>query len=199
MTAKEGRIHGTDRLKAIVVESNSVKSAMLEKCSLSFDQIASAFITSLGQGNKVLLCGNGGSASDAQHVASELVGRFQRNRRGLPAIALTTDGAMMTSISNDFGYEKVFSRQVEALAEEGDIVVGISTSGASASILQAMKSARMCGAVTVGMTGQSGGKLKDVTDFCLCVPSTNTARIQEAHITIWHALCEIVEETLFSG
>ncbi len=199
MTAKEGRIHGTDRLKAIVVESNSVKSAMLEQCSLSFEQIASAFITSLGQGNKVLLCGNGGSASDAQHVASELVGRFQRNRRGLPAIALTTDGAMMTSISNDFGYEKVFSRQVEALAEEGDIVVGISTSGESASILQAMKSARMCGAVTVGMTGQSGGKLKDVTDFCLCVPSTNTARIQEAHITIWHALCEIVEETLFSG
>lgn len=199
MTAKEGCTNSTERLKAIVAESNSVKSAVLEQCSLSFDQVASAFITSLGQGNKVLLCGNGGSASDAQHVASELVGRFQRNRRGLPAIALTTDGAMMTSISNDFGYDKVFSRQVEALAVEGDIVVGISTSGESPSILQAMKSARMCGAVTIGITGQSGGKLKDITDFCLCVPSTNTARIQEAHITIWHALCEIVEETLFSG
>lgn len=199
MSINGGDNHNAERLKAIVLESNSVKCAVVEQCSPSFSQIVSALISSLTSGNKVLLCGNGGSASDAQHVASELVGRFQRNRRGLPAIALTTDGALMTSISNDFGYDKVFSRQVEALAEKGDIVVGISTSGESPSILNAMRAAQNCGAVAIGITGQTGGKLKDSTDICLCVPSTNTARIQEAHITIWHALCEIVEETLFSG
>lgn len=159
--------------------------------------IAQLIVETFQRGGKVLLCGNGGSAADAQHIAAELVSRFRRERRGLPAIALTTDTSILTAIGNDYGYERVFARQVEALGRSGDTVVGISTSGTSASVIAAMRAARDGGMTTVGLTGASGGLLVDYVDVCLRVPSQNTARIQEVHITVAHAICEIVERTLF--
>jgi len=159
--------------------------------------IAERVVETFWRGGKLLLCGNGGSAADAQHIAAEFVSRFRRERRGLPAIALTTDTSILTAISNDYGYERVFARQVEALGRPGDMVIGISTSGISASVIAAMRAARNGGMATVGFTGASGGTLVDHVDLCLCVPSHNTARIQEVHITVAHAVCEIVERTLF--
>jgi D-sedoheptulose 7-phosphate isomerase len=159
--------------------------------------IAERVVETFRRGGKLLLCGNGGSAADAQHIAAEFVSRFRRERHGLPAIALTTDTSILTAISNDYGYERVFARQVEALGRPGDMVIGISTSGISASVIAAMRAARNGGMATVGFTGASGGTLVDHVDLCLCVPSHNTARIQEVHITVAHTVCEIVERTLF--
>lgn len=159
--------------------------------------IAQLIVETFQRGGKVLLCGNGGSAADAQHIAAEFVSRFRRERHGLPAIALTTDTSILTAIGNDYGYERVFARQIEALGRSGDTVIGISTSGASASVIAAMRAAREGGMATVGLTGASGGALVDHVDVCLRVPSQNTARIQEVHITAAHAICEIVERTLF--
>ncbi len=159
--------------------------------------IAERVVETFRRGGKLLLCGNGGSAADAQHIAAEFVSRFRRERRGLPAIALTTDTSILTAISNDYGYERVFARQIEALGRPGDMVIGISTSGISASVIAAMRAARNGGMATVGFTGASGGTLVDHVDLCLCVPSHNTARIQEVHITAAHVVCEIVERTLF--
>ncbi|MCS6840400.1 MAG: D-sedoheptulose 7-phosphate isomerase [Roseiflexus sp.] len=161
--------------------------------------IAERIVDTFRRGGKVLLCGNGGSAADAQHIAAEFVSRFRRERRGLPAIALTTDTSILTAIGNDYGYERVFARQVEALGQPGDVVVGISTSGAAASVLAAMRAARNGGMATIGLTGATGGLLIGHVDLCLCVPSQNTARIQEVHITVAHVVCEIVERTLFAG
>ncbi len=160
--------------------------------------IAERIVDTFQRGGKVLLCGNGGSAADAQHIAAEFVSRFRRERRGLPAIALTTDTSILTAIGNDYGYERVFARQVEALGQPGDVVVGISTSGTSASVLAAMRAARERGMTTIGLTGATGGLLVGHVDVCLCVPSQNTARIQEVHITVAHVVCEIVERTLVS-
>lgn len=160
--------------------------------------IAERIVDTFERGGKVLLCGNGGSAADAQHIAAEFVSRFRRERRGLPAIALTTDTSILTAIGNDYGYERVFARQIEALGQPGDTVIGISTSGTSASVLAAMQAARNGGMATIGFTGATGGLLVGQVDVCLCVPSQNTARIQEVHITIAHVVCEIVERTLFT-
>ncbi len=160
--------------------------------------IAGRIVDTFQRGGKVLLCGNGGSAADAQHIAAEFVSRFRRERRGLPAIALTTDTSILTAIGNDYGYERVFARQVEALGQPGDVVVGISTSGTSASVLAAMRAARERGLAAIGLAGATGGLLIDHVDMCLCVPSQNTARIQEVHITVAHVVCEIVERSLFS-
>ncbi len=159
--------------------------------------IAGRIVATFQRGGKVLLCGNGGSAADAQHIAAEFVSRFRRERRGLPAIALTTDTSILTAIGNDYGYERVFARQVEALGQPGDVVVGISTSGTSASVLAAMRAARERGLTAIGLAGATGGLLIDHVDVCLCVPSQNTARIQEVHITVAHVVCEIVERSLF--
>lgn len=159
--------------------------------------IAERIVDTFQRGGKILLCGNGGSAADAQHIAAEFVSRFRRERRGLPAIALTTDTSILTAIGNDYGYERVFARQVEALGQQGDAVIGISTSGTSASVLAAMRTARNGGMATIGLTGATGGLLIGHADLCLCVPSQNTARIQEVHITVAHVVCEIVERTLF--
>ena len=186
-------------LLSILQQSRELHNALADTCGEQYRQITNAFITAFQNGNKALFCGNGGSAADAQHVAAELVGRFQKHRQPLPAIALTTDTSLLTSISNDYGYNQVFSRQVEALAQPGDLVVGISTSGASASILLAMQKAKEQKALAIGFTGHPENKLMQVCDLCLCVPSTVTARIQEAHILLWHALCEEIEETLFPG
>jgi len=148
-------------------------------------------------GNKLLVAGNGGSAADAQHIAAEFVSRFNFDRPGLPALALTTDTSILTAVGNDYGYDQLFRRQIEANGISGDVFLGISTSGNSPNILQALEAAQLKGITTFGLTGQSGGKMCDLCDLCLCVPSTDTPRIQEAHILIGHTICAMVELALF--
>lgn len=148
-------------------------------------------------GHKLLIAGNGGSAADAQHIAAEFVSRFNFDRPGLPALALTTDTSILTAVGNDYGYEQIFRRQIEANGTGGDVFLGISTSGNSPNILQALEAARLKGMTTFGLTGDTGGKMREQCDFCLCVPSSDTPRIQEAHILIGHTLCAMVELALF--
>jgi len=147
-------------------------------------------------GGKVVLCGNGGSAADAQHIAAELVGRFLLERRALPALALTTNTSSLTAIANDKNYEDVFRRQVEALVDGKDVVIGISTSGNSANVIKAMEEAKKKGARTIALTGRGGSKLAEAADLTITVPSDSTPRIQEAHITIGHIICELVEKEI---
>jgi D-sedoheptulose 7-phosphate isomerase len=156
-------------------------------------KVASILIDTFSQGNKLLICGNGGSASDAQHIAAELVGRFVKERAGLPAIALNTDTSILTSVANDYGYESIFSRQVQALSKPGDVVMGISTSGNSKNVVKALKIASTLNCQTVGLLGKDGGEIKEIADINIIVPSNNTARIQEMHILIGHMLCETVD------
>jgi D-sedoheptulose 7-phosphate isomerase len=172
----------------------ALTSLTYEHCGSTILRLASYMIDALENGRKVFFMGNGGSAADAQHLTAELVGRFTRERQGLPAIALTTDTSILTAIANDYGYDQIFSRQIEALAQDGDVVVGISTSGNSPNILKAMEAASNKGCILVGFAGNKGGKLYENTDLCITVPSLVTARIQEMHILIGHVLCDIVEE-----
>ncbi|HEY1580728.1 MAG TPA: D-sedoheptulose 7-phosphate isomerase [Terracidiphilus sp.] len=158
-----------------------------------FERIAGEMTRSILQGKKVLWCGNGGSAADSQHFAAELMGRFRRERRGLPSIALTTDTSALTAIGNDYGYDKVFERQVEALCNIGDVLVGISTSGNSKNVCLALDAARKMGAFTVALTGEAGGAMSKIAESILRVPSKDTARIQEGHILCGHMLCDWVE------
>lgn len=153
----------------------------------------------LGAGNKLLVMGNGGSAADAQHFAAEIIGRFKLERPALPAIALTTDSSILTAIGNDYGFDAVFSRQVEGLGRPGDVVFGISTSGNSPNVVAALSKARDLGCRTVALTGRDGGTLKTVADISIIVPSHDTPRIQEGHITIIHILCDLLEKGLFKG
>jgi D-sedoheptulose 7-phosphate isomerase len=159
---------------------------------------AEKVIAALRAGRKVLLCGNGGSAADAQHIAAELVGRYARERRGLPAVALTTDTSALTAIGNDYGFDRIFARQVEALAQAGDVLIAISTSGNSPNVLQAVETARQLGVGTIGLAGRGGGALRALADLCLVAPHEETARIQELHITIGHIICDLVEAALVS-
>lgn len=156
---------------------------------------AEAIVRSLGQGGKLLVFGNGGSASDAQHVASELVGRFQRERRALAAMALTTDTSVLTSVGNDYSFDRIFSRQIEALGRHGDVALGITTSGRSPNIVGALDTARSLGLVTVALTGRDGGAAGRAAAIHVNVPSESTARVQEVHRTILHIICELVERT----
>lgn len=158
---------------------------------------AEACVQALRRGNKILFAGNGGSAADAQHLAGELVSRFAYDRPGLAAFALTTDTSVLTAIGNDYGYERVFARQVEAVGAAGDVFVGISTSGRSPNVLSALDVARSKGIVTVGMTGRLGGQMPERCDFLLRVPSDVTPRIQEGHIAMGHAICQIIEAQMF--
>jgi D-sedoheptulose 7-phosphate isomerase len=153
-------------------------------------------VETLKNGNKVLLCGNGGSAADAQHIAAELVGRYKSNRRGFPAIALTTDSSILTSIGNDYGYDKIFDRQVEALANKGDLIIGISTSGNSQNIVNALKLGKELDCKTLGFSGSKGGVMNELCDINLIVPSNDTPRIQEMHILFGHIICQIVDDEL---
>jgi D-sedoheptulose 7-phosphate isomerase len=153
----------------------------------------------LGSGNKLLIMGNGGSAADAQHFAAEIIGRFKLERPALPAIALTTDSSILTAIGNDYGFEAVFSRQVEGLGRPGDVVFGISTSGNSPNVLAALAKARELGCRTVALLGRDGGTIKSVADISLIVPSDDTPRIQEGHVTIIHIICDLLEKRLFKG
>ena len=161
-----------------------------------FGRLVNDCIAVLKRGNKIIIFGNGGSAADAQHIATELVVRYRKNRRALPAIALTTDTSALTAIGNDFGFDHLFSRQIEALCVKGDLVIGISTSGNSENVLRALKAARDLGAVTVAFGGGDGGKMKTLADYSLVVPTNVTARIQEMHITIGHMLCGAVEQAM---
>jgi D-sedoheptulose 7-phosphate isomerase len=170
--------------------------AMFEALKTTFPLISDVGIAMrdcIQRGGKILLCGNGGSAADSQHIAAEIVGRFKKERKGLPAIALTTDTSILTSVGNDYGYDYIFARQVEALCRAEDMLIGLTTSGNSANVVRAIEAANQIGATTVGLTGGSGGKLNDLCRYNIVVPSNVTARIQEAHIFIGHSLCEILE------
>lgn len=160
-------------------------------------QFASSLVVdTLKNGNKILLCGNGGSAADAQHIAAELTGRYKTERKGLAGIALTTDTSAITAIGNDYGYDRIFDRQFEALANEGDLLIGISTSGNSKNIISALKLAKQMNCKTIGFSGRDGGKMTELCDINLIVPSDDTPRIQEMHILFGHTICQIVDENL---
>ena len=180
-----------------------IKEALVVKESLfedeSIEKIVKLLIDVYKNGNKVLLCGNGGSAADCQHFAAELVGRYKMERRGLPAIALTTDTSILTALGNDYGYDDVFRRQVEALGVSGDLFIGISTSGNSANVMKAVDEAELVGMKTVCFLGRDGGEIVDMCDLSFVVKSNNTPRIQEAHIFVIHVICEILEKELFAN
>ena len=160
-------------------------------------EVSSICINTFKKDGKLLIAGNGGSAADAQHFAGELVSRFLFDRPALSAIALTTDSSILTAIGNDYGYEDVFARQIQAHGRSGDVFIAISTSGNSANILKAIQAAKAIGLIVIGLTGLSGGKMKDMCDVCLCAPSDSTPRIQECHLFFEHTLCACIEESLF--
>ena len=188
-----------ETIRAQLSETARNLEAMAADRKLVFevDRVVSACVAALRNGYKVLFAGNGGSAADAQHLAGELVSRFAYDRPGLPAFALTTDTSVLTAIGNDYGYERVFARQVEAVGMAGDVFFGLSTSGRSPNVLNALDVARAKRLVTVGMTGRGGGHMAGRCDHLLRVPSDVTPRIQEGHIAIGHAICQLIEEALF--
>lgn len=181
-----------------ITASIKVKEEVRKQSAL-LAQVAQELIKAYKTGGKVLLFGNGGSAADAQHIAAELVGKYYLDRKPLPALALTVNTSSLTAIGNDYAFDQVFARQVEGLGGSGDVAIGISTSGNSSNVIVGVRAARAKGLVTIAVTGQSGGKLKDEVDFCICVPSSDTPRIQEGHILIGHILCELVEQALFGA
>jgi D-sedoheptulose 7-phosphate isomerase len=181
---------------AAFTESAQVKQQFAREHADRIVQVATLIAKAFRNGNKVLLFGNGGSSTDAAHIAAEFVGRYHRERAPLPAIALATDIAAITCIANDYGYEELFARQVRAHGRNGDIAIGISTSGNSPNVLKGITAARDCGLTTVAWTGANGGKLAELVDYPFIVPSTVTSRIQESHITLGHVLCELVEDHL---
>jgi D-sedoheptulose 7-phosphate isomerase len=180
-----------------VAESLRVKTRFFEENSDRIVRTAETIAHGLRSGRKVLFFGNGGSAADAQHLAAELVGRFGPDRSALPGISLSTDTSILTALGNDYGYEKVFSRQIEALGQAGDTAIGISTSGNSPSILEALDVARAKGLFTVGLTGETGGKMIDRAEVLFRVPSRQTPRIQETHLLLGHILCDLIDRELF--
>jgi D-sedoheptulose 7-phosphate isomerase len=174
-------------------EHIEVSFETLKSSEKLIEETANHCIKCLKNGNKILLFGNGGSAADAQHIAAELVGRYKTERKGLPAIALTTDTSSITSISNDYGFSHVFDRQVEALAQKGDVVIGISTGGTSTNVINALMLAKTLGCKTIGFSGKSGGQFNSLCDINIIIPSENTPRIQEMHILIGHAICHLID------
>lgn len=185
-----------NKIKASLREGVELREAMLSQAE-EIDAAGKMWIDSLREGGKILLAGNGGSAADAQHLATELVGRFERNN-GFPALALTVDSSCLTALGNDFGFDQVFRQQVLALGRPGDLLVGITTSGNSANVVSALEAARSAGLRTLALTGAEGGKAERVADLCIRVPSRRTCRIQEIHITLGHIWCELVEAALES-
>jgi D-sedoheptulose 7-phosphate isomerase len=189
----------SDKIKNIIAASIETKTeilndaAFIKKIENAVDVIANAF----EKGNRVWFCGNGGSAADAQHLAAEFSGRFYKNRKALPAEALHCNTSYITAVANDYSYDVIYSRIVDGVANEGDVIVGLSTSGNSANILKAFETAREKKVVTIGFTGATGGKMKELSDHLFNVPSTDTPRIQESHIMVGHIICQLVEEKLF--
>ena len=180
-----------------LAESAFVKLLLMQRQAAVIEEIGVRLTKVLKAGRTVFLFGNGGSAADAQHIAAELEARFLRQRRALPCHALTTNTSTLTAIGNDYGYERTFARQLEAYARRGDAAIGISTSGNSANVLEAMKTAKKLGVTRIGLTNEKGGKLKGVVDLCLRVPSTDTQRVQECHMAVGHILCDIIESSMF--
>ncbi|MDD5617751.1 MAG: D-sedoheptulose 7-phosphate isomerase [Candidatus Omnitrophica bacterium] len=183
-----------DKIKNIIKDSIAVKEKLILSCLEDVQKIAELCIKTLQGNGKIILCGNGGSAADSQHLAAELVVRFKKDRKAIAAIALTTNTSIITAIGNDYGYEKVFSRQLEALANKNDLLIAISTSGKAKNVAEAIKKAKEMGIKTVALTGETGKEFAKSCDLSIIVPSTNTARIQESHICIGHILCEIIED-----
>jgi D-sedoheptulose 7-phosphate isomerase len=188
-----------ETIRKQIEESINVKKLLLKDDEIpkSIRRAADLCTTSLKNGNKLILAGNGGSAADAQHLAGELVNRFGFERPGLSAIAITTDTSIITSISNDYGFERLFARQIEAIGKKGDVLISLSTSGSSANIVEGIKEAKKAGITTIGLTGRSGGKMAHLCDLCLMIPSDEAPRIQEAHILIGHIICSLVENSIF--
>jgi len=180
-------------IKEQIDEHIKVSNTMMELVPI-IKMVGEACLNSIQNDNKIILAGNGGSAADSQHIAAEFTGRFVKERQSLPAIALTTDTSALTAISNDYGYDYVFSRQLSGIANRGDVFIGISTSGNSKNILEAVKIAKSKGVTTIGLLGKSGGMLKGLVDYSIVIPSDVTARIQEMHILIGHLICEYVDK-----
>lgn len=188
-----------ERVSRLIQASIAVKQKIVQDVALvaAVAQVTKVIVDALLQGNKILLCGNGGSAADAQHIAAEFVGRFAFDRPALPALALSVNTSCVTAIGNDYGFDLVFSRQLEALGQKGDVVIGISTSGNSANVLHAMSTSKRLGLRTIALTGCTGGKIRNEVELCLCAPSNETPRIQECHILMGHIISELVEHTIF--
>jgi len=186
-------------IQSVIADSIETKQRLLANETETIMSTAKVLIQSLQQGGTILFCGNGGSAADCQHIAAELVVRLRGSveRRAIPAIALTTDSSILTACGNDYGYDEVFARSVEAYGKKGDVLVGITTSGNSPNVQKAVEKAKTQGVITIGLLGGTGGKLKNTCDHSLIVPSSVTARIQESHILIGHIWCELIEEALF--
>lgn len=188
-----------NKIKDIIEASVSVKQQILadDELQQKIKDAISVIVNSFNSGKKVLFCGNGGSAADAQHLAAEFSGRFYKDRKALPAEALHCNTSYLTAVANDYSYDAIYSRIIDGIATEGDVLVGLSTSGNSGNILKAFEIAKEKGVATIGLTGSTGGKMKDVSDILLNVPSTDTPRIQESHIMIGHIICQLVEEQIF--
>ena len=187
-----------DYIKKQILSSIEIKTKLLNSANLlQIQKITQVLIKALKNQHKILICGNGGSAADAQHLATELVGKFYLERPALPAIALTCNTSSLTAIANDYDFDQIFSRQIEALAEKDDVLICISTSGNSINILQALRTAKIKKIHTVGLTGGGGGKMKNACEFLISVPSKDTPRIQEAHILIGHILCDLIEKQFY--
>jgi len=189
-----------ERVSRAIEASIAVKQQLLQENMLvsTMAEVSRVVVDAILEGSKIVLFGNGGSAADAQHIAAEFVGRFAFDRPALPALALSVNTSCMTAIGNDYGFDQVFSRQLEALGHKGDVAFGISTSGNSPNVLCAMSTARKMGIHTVALTGSPGGRLRNEADYCLCAPSNVTPRIQECHILIGHVIAELVEQTVFN-
>jgi D-sedoheptulose 7-phosphate isomerase len=188
------------KIKDIIAESIEVKNKILSNESMldTIEKVVNACVTSLKEGHRIYFCGNGGSAADAQHLAAEFSGRFYLDRDALPAEALHCNTSYLTAVANDYSYDVIYARLVKGLAHKGDILIGLSTSGNSANIVQAFETAREKGVITVGFTGEAGGKMKELSDYLFNVPSKNTPRIQESHIMIGHIICELTEARYFA-
>lgn len=188
-----------EKIAVIIKESIKVKEDLAECCVDSIFNAAELIVSALKNKGKVILFGNGGSAADSQHIAAEFMGRFKLDRPSLAAVALSTNNSSLTAISNDYGFNEVFVRQIEGIGREGDVAIGISTSGNSPNVIFAVNKAKQMKIKTIGLTGGSGGELSKIVDVAIVAPSVNTPRIQEAHITIGHIICELVEARLFNA
>jgi D-sedoheptulose 7-phosphate isomerase len=189
------------KISQIISESVAVKNKLLNNSALlkTTEDVSQLMVKALKKGNRIYFCGNGGSAADAQHLAAELSGRFYTDRDALPAEALHCNTSYLTAVANDYGYDLVYARLVKGITRTGDILVGLSTSGNSGNILKAFETARQKGVATVGFTGETGGKMKTLSDYLINVPSQDTPRIQECHILLGHIICQLVEEEYFSN
>ncbi|MEO7923148.1 MAG: D-sedoheptulose 7-phosphate isomerase [Chitinophagaceae bacterium] len=190
----------SEKIRNIIQASIATKQQVLESAELitTIENVVDVITTAFKKGNRVYFCGNGGSAADAQHLAAEFSGRFYTDRKALPAEALHCNTSYLTAVANDYGYDVVYSRMIEGIGQAGDVLVGLSTSGNSANILKAFDAAREKGIPTVAFTGTTGGQMRSVSDYLINIPSSDTPRIQECHITIGHIICQLVEEKIFT-